>query len=90
MSEVEPAELINLIATIAVVIVLFQLVRSKVSLFPSLFVWGVFFVMLGNIFTVLETFLWPTLFNHSEHLVFSLGTICFCAGSFKILLRNGR
>lgn len=90
MSEIEPTELINLIATVAVAFVLFQVVRSKVGSFPSLFVWGVFFVMLSNVFTVLETFLWPTLLNYFEHWVFSLGALCFCAGSFKILLKNGK
>lgn len=86
MGNTESVEIINLIFSLVFFLVLYRLFYSNMKLVPHSFILGIILVLLGNVFTVLEGFILPTLFNSIEHLSFTLGTLFFFLGALKAFL----
>jgi hypothetical protein len=84
MDAFQPSELINFLASMIFLVVLLSLSRSKNWIIQKIFVIGIFLTLTGNFCTVIESFIFPKVFNIIEHFSFSLGTICFFIGTIRI------
>lgn len=84
MDAFQPSELINLLASLIFIVILLNLLRNKNWFIQRTFIIGIFLLLAGNIFTVIESFIFPAIFNAIEHISFTLGTIYFFIGTLRI------
>lgn len=81
----EPKEIVNMIASMAFFAYFFYLVRrGRCNRIPEIWLYGVFLVTLSNISTVIEGFVFPVLFNFTEHLTFTVACILFLIGTILL------
>jgi hypothetical protein len=81
----EPNEVVNLIASTAFFSYYFKLThKGKCNQMPFQWTIGILCLTLSNVFTVVEGFIFPVLFNTSEHVVFFIGTLFFLVGAFRL------
>ncbi len=83
----EAEELINAFFGIGFVVVLFMLLRMLRIDRLKLFFIGAVFLLLANIFTIVEGYVWQDFFNILEHAGYAAGGICFAVGC---ILLSGR
>ena len=82
---IEYNELIDLIIDIVWLLLLLFVVKSRqISSYP-LFLYGILFIFLSHILTVLESFILPEILNTIEHLSFTLAGVLFCVGLFTFI-----
>ncbi len=83
MEKIQLNELASLLfGVVCAAIILYILFREKLPQF-GLFFLGFTFLLSANFFTVIEGFLWTTLFNFLEHLSYLLAGVSFAAAAWN-------
>lgn len=90
MEKFEVSEIINLIFSVVFFFILITMLKNRRQVIPQLYIMGTIMIVAGNIFTVFEAVFLPVLFNHAEHISFTLGTVFFFGGTIKLLVKNDR
>jgi hypothetical protein len=80
---IQSGELVNLLVSIILFIYTIILVKEQNKKTFHYWLMGIMFLMFSQISTVTEGFLWPVLFNISEHLFFTIACLLFLIGALK-------
>lgn len=84
----QESELFNLILSVISLIFLVLFRKARTDLPPAMLI-GFYFLVAGNIATVLEGYAMPVLLNLVEHMAFAAAGIFFALGCLS-LVRNGQ
>lgn len=80
---IEPEELINFILSVIFIAYLLYLFRSKWEALRSFWFLGICIIICSQVFTILEGYFYPELFNLIEHISTCLASIAFLVSFIK-------
>lgn len=80
---IQPEELINFLLSLAFITYLLYLIRARSRSLKSFWFMGIVMIFVSQIFTLLEGYFFPNLFNLIEHSATTLASILFLISFYK-------
>jgi hypothetical protein len=81
----QESEIVDLVMAVFLTPILFVVFRTVYLAGRRWFVAGYLAVVSGYVFTVVEGYVAPDLFNLLEHASYAVGGVCFAIGSWSVL-----
>jgi hypothetical protein len=79
---IQPGEIVNLFVTTILLIYFITLIKHSSSIMKLWFS-GVLLMLLSQISTIIEGFIYPSFFNFSKHFCFTCSCILFFIGALQ-------
>ncbi|HCX22798.1 MAG: hypothetical protein CMB80_10560 [Flammeovirgaceae bacterium] len=80
---IQPEELINFILSIVFISYLLYLIRVQSRSIKTFWFLGILMIFISQIFTILEGYMYPDLFNLIEHITTCLASIFILVSVYK-------
>lgn len=80
MEMLNPAEVVSLMLSVFVIVYIFANLKDLTGYFNNLLIISQACIMVGLIFTILEAYYLPFLFNLLEHLFFAIAAVLIALG----------
>ncbi|MDO8916172.1 MAG: hypothetical protein Q7W16_08845 [Coriobacteriia bacterium] len=81
----QESEIVDLVMAVFLTPILFVVFRTVYLAGRRWFVSGYLAVIAGYVFTVVEGYFAPDLFNTLEHVSYAVGGVCFAVGAWSVL-----